>query len=77
MCFRPEKTVSVEKHHAKLEEGGVKLDLTVVRISTPVFLIQINTDSITQIDTPGFGDVVNNSNCWQSIAGELKIKQIS
>ena len=36
MCFRPEKTVSVEKHHAKLEEGGVKLDLTVVRISTPV-----------------------------------------
>ena len=38
MCFRPEKTVSVEKHHAKLEEGGVKLDLTVVRIFTPVFL---------------------------------------
>ena len=37
MCFRPEKTVSVEKHHAKLEEGGVKLDLTVVRILTPVF----------------------------------------
>ena len=35
--FRPEKTVSVEKHHAKLEEGGVKLDLTVVRISSPVF----------------------------------------
>ena len=41
MCFRPEKTVSVEKHHAKLEEGGVKLDLTVVRISAPVLF---NTD---------------------------------
>ena len=40
MFFRPEKTVSVEKHHAKLEEGGVKLDLTVVRISV-LFLIQI------------------------------------
>ena len=47
MCFRPEKTVSVEKHHAKLEEGGVKLDLTVVRISTPVFfIIQIYTDPL-------------------------------
>ena len=29
--FRPEKTVSVEQHRAKLQEDGVKLDLTVVR----------------------------------------------
>jgi len=51
--LRPEKTVRVEQHHAKLEEDGVKLDLTV-------------------IDTPGFGDVVDNTNCWQPIAGYLE-----
>ena len=28
---RPEKTVGVEQHRARLEEDGVKLDLTVVR----------------------------------------------
>ena len=27
----------------------------------------------TQIDTPGFGDVVDNSNCWQPITGGYKI----
>ena len=26
----------------------------------------------TQIDTPGFGDVVDNSNCWQPISGGFK-----
>jgi len=51
--LRAEKTVSVEKHRAKLEENGIKLDLTV-------------------IDTPGFGDVVDNTNCWQPITGYLE-----
>ena len=27
-----------------------------------------------QIDTPGFGDVVDNTNCWQPISGDLKIQ---
>lgn len=54
---RPEKTVMVEPHWVKLEEGGVKLDLTVV-------------------DTPGFGDFVDNSNCVQPIVAYIE-KQFS
>ena len=43
-----EQTFRVETHHAKLEENGVNLSLTVV-------------------DTPGFGEKVDNSECWKPI----------
>ena len=43
------QTLEVETHSVVLEEGGVKLSLTVV-------------------DTPGFGDQVDNSGCWLPIS---------
>jgi len=45
---RTKETVEVEEHKVELEEGGVRLKLTVV-------------------DTPGFGDFVDNSNCWEPV----------
>ena len=86
--FRPEKTLCVERHHAKLEEGGVKLDLTVVRKFAFLHQLQMIGSNMSfsnicshtvyiQIDTPGFGDVVDNSNCWQPITGDLEIEKIS
>ena len=41
-----ERTVEVRTHQVLLEEGGVKLSLTVV-------------------DTPGYGDAVDNTDCWE------------
>jgi len=43
-----EKTVEVGTHQVLLEEGGVKLSLTVV-------------------DTPGYGDAVDNTDCWEPV----------
>ncbi|KAL7403981.1 hypothetical protein ABVT39_008085 [Epinephelus coioides] len=43
------KTVEIKAVSHVLEEGGVKMKLTVV-------------------DTPGFGDQINNDNCWEPIA---------
>ena len=45
-------TARVEEHTATLEEGGVRLHLTVV-------------------DTPGYGDAVDNSGCWEPIVTYL------
>jgi len=46
ICYRPEKTTEIREHKVQLEEGGVRLSLTVV-------------------DTPGYGDRLDNSNCWE------------
>ncbi|KAJ3614225.1 hypothetical protein NHX12_017799 [Muraenolepis orangiensis] len=43
------KTVEIKAVSHFIEEGGVKMKLTVV-------------------DTPGFGDQINNDNCWEPIA---------
>jgi septin 7 len=43
-----QKTIEGEPHTVLLEEGGVKLSLTVV-------------------DTPGFGDSVDNTECWAPV----------
>ncbi|KAI3352450.1 hypothetical protein L3Q82_005404 [Scortum barcoo] len=43
------KTVEIKAVSHVLEEGGVKMKLTVV-------------------DTPGFGDQINNDNCWEPIS---------
>ncbi|KAG7460016.1 hypothetical protein MATL_G00216740 [Megalops atlanticus] len=43
------KTVEIKSLSHVIEEGGVKMKLTV-------------------IDTPGFGDQVNNENCWEPIS---------
>ncbi|XP_029297344.1 neuronal-specific septin-3 isoform X2 [Cottoperca gobio] len=43
------KTVEIKAVSHVLEEGGVKMKLTVV-------------------DTPGFGDLINNDNCWEPIS---------
>ncbi|XP_071392798.1 neuronal-specific septin-3 isoform X3 [Centroberyx affinis] len=43
------KTVEIKAVSHFIEEGGVKMKLTV-------------------IDTPGFGDQINNDNCWEPIA---------
>jgi len=48
-CLESKQTLEVETHSVVLEEGGVKLSLTVV-------------------DTPGFGDKVDNSDCWVPIS---------
>ncbi|XP_037108335.1 neuronal-specific septin-3 isoform X1 [Syngnathus acus] len=42
------KTVEIKSVSHVIEEGGVKMKLTVV-------------------DTPGFGDLINNDNCWEPI----------
>ncbi|XP_018114250.2 neuronal-specific septin-3 isoform X1 [Xenopus laevis] len=42
------KTVEIKSISHVIEEGGVKMKLTVV-------------------DTPGFGDQINNENCWEPI----------
>ncbi|XP_053577361.1 neuronal-specific septin-3 [Bombina bombina] len=42
------KTVEIKSISHVIEEGGVKMKLTV-------------------IDTPGFGDQINNENCWEPI----------
>ncbi|XP_056266386.1 neuronal-specific septin-3 [Pseudoliparis swirei] len=42
------KTVEIKAVSHVLEEGGVKMKLTLV-------------------DTPGFGDLINNNNCWEPI----------
>ncbi|KAM4650775.1 neuronal-specific septin-3 isoform 1-T1 [Discoglossus pictus] len=42
------KTVEIKAISHVIEEGGVKMKLTV-------------------IDTPGFGDQINNENCWEPI----------
>ena len=44
--LKMERTVEVRTHQVLLEEGGVKLSLTVV-------------------DTPGYGDAVDNTDCWE------------
>lgn len=46
---KPEQTLEVDSHSIMLEEGGVKLALTV-------------------LDTPGFGDRLDNSTCWYPIS---------
>ncbi|KAJ8363311.1 hypothetical protein SKAU_G00121420 [Synaphobranchus kaupii] len=43
------KTVEIKSVSHVIEEGGVKMKLTV-------------------IDTPGFGDQINNENCWEPIS---------
>nr|XP_055060656.1 neuronal-specific septin-3 isoform X1 [Misgurnus anguillicaudatus] len=43
------KTVEIKSVSHVIEEGGVKMKLTVV-------------------DTPGFGDQINNNNCWEPIS---------
>ncbi|TRY92644.1 hypothetical protein DNTS_007697 [Danionella cerebrum] len=43
------KTVEIKSVSHVIEEGGVKMKLTVV-------------------DTPGFGDQINNDNCWEPIS---------
>ncbi|XP_059410499.1 neuronal-specific septin-3 isoform X1 [Carassius carassius] len=43
------KTVEIKSVSHVIEEGGVKMKLTVV-------------------DTPGFGDQINNENCWEPIS---------
>ncbi|XP_016327079.1 neuronal-specific septin-3 isoform X1 [Sinocyclocheilus anshuiensis] len=43
------KTVEIKSASHVIEEGGVKMKLTVV-------------------DTPGFGDQINNENCWEPIS---------
>ncbi|XP_061627448.1 neuronal-specific septin-3 isoform X2 [Phyllopteryx taeniolatus] len=43
------KTVEIKSVSHVIEEGGVKMKLTVV-------------------DTPGFGDLINNDNCWEPIS---------
>ncbi|KAF3687576.1 Neuronal-specific septin-3 [Channa argus] len=43
------KTVEIKAVSHVIEEGGVKMKLTVV-------------------DTPGFGDLINNDNCWEPIS---------
>lgn len=43
------KTVEIKSVAHYIEEGGVKMKLTV-------------------IDTPGFGDLINNDNCWDPIS---------
>ncbi|XP_055364521.1 neuronal-specific septin-3 isoform X1 [Betta splendens] len=43
------KTVDIKAVSHVIEEGGVKMKLTVV-------------------DTPGFGDQINNDNCWEPIS---------
>uniref|UniRef100_A0A8C3FDQ5 Septin-type G domain-containing protein n=1 Tax=Chrysemys picta bellii TaxID=8478 RepID=A0A8C3FDQ5_CHRPI len=45
---RVPQTLAIERHAVELEEGGVRVKLTVV-------------------DTPGFGDAVDNADCWGSI----------
>uniref|UniRef100_A0AAY4AIT4 Septin n=1 Tax=Denticeps clupeoides TaxID=299321 RepID=A0AAY4AIT4_9TELE len=42
------KTVEIKSVSHVIEEGGVKMKLTI-------------------IDTPGFGDQINNNNCWEPI----------
>lgn len=42
------QTLAIERRAVELEEGGVRVKLTVV-------------------DTPGFGDAVDNADCWGSI----------
>uniref|UniRef100_A0A1A8RSK3 Neuronal-specific septin-3 n=1 Tax=Nothobranchius rachovii TaxID=451742 RepID=A0A1A8RSK3_9TELE len=43
------KTVEIKSVSHVIEEGGVKMKLTIV-------------------DTPGFGDQINNDNCWEPIS---------
>ncbi|RVE76465.1 hypothetical protein OJAV_G00007890 [Oryzias javanicus] len=43
------KTVDIKSVSHVIEEGGVKMKLTIV-------------------DTPGFGDQINNDNCWEPIS---------
>lgn len=43
------KTVEIKSVSHVIEEGGVKMKLTI-------------------IDTPGFGDQINNDNCWEPIS---------
>ncbi|XP_074810339.1 septin-1 isoform X1 [Natator depressus] len=45
---RVPQTLAIERRAVELEEGGVRVKLTVV-------------------DTPGFGDAVDNADCWGSI----------
>lgn len=52
---RMPKTTQVRASTIKIQEGGVRLELTVV-------------------DTPGFGDIVDNSNCWQPIISFIDSK---
>uniref|UniRef100_A0AAY5KAA7 Neuronal-specific septin-3 n=3 Tax=Esox lucius TaxID=8010 RepID=A0AAY5KAA7_ESOLU len=47
--FKLPKTVEIKAVSHVIEEGGVKMKLTV-------------------IDTPGFGDQINNENCWEPIS---------
>ncbi|KAJ8001776.1 hypothetical protein DPEC_G00172940 [Dallia pectoralis] len=47
--FKLPKTVEIKAVSHVIEEGGVKMKLTV-------------------IDTPGFGDQINNDNCWEPIS---------
>ncbi|XP_076026474.1 neuronal-specific septin-3 isoform X1 [Genypterus blacodes] len=46
------KTVEIRSVSHVIEEGGVKMKLTVV-------------------DTPGFGDLINNDNCWEPICKHI------
>ncbi|KAJ8251839.1 hypothetical protein GJAV_G00225990 [Gymnothorax javanicus] len=43
------KTVEIKSVSHVIEEGGVKMKLTI-------------------IDTPGFGDQINNENCWEPVS---------
>ena len=33
-------------------------------------VLKFSIIAFSKIDTPGFGDVVDNTNCWQPITGE-------
>ena len=61
--------MKVEEHHTTLEENGVRLSLTVV--DTP------GTQALSPLDSYdllGYGDAVNNSNCWNPILEYLEEK---
>ena len=59
------RTVKVENHHVVLEEGGVKLSLNVV--DTPGEELREISRFINSTFEPGFGDGVDNSDCWDPI----------
>ena len=39
-------------------------------MGNPSSVLKFSIIAFSKIDTPGFGDVVDNTNCWQPITGE-------
>ena len=40
------------------------------QLGNPSSVLKFSIIAFSKIDTPGFGDVVDNTNCWQPITGE-------